>query len=153
MRGRKLGSLNKTTELKREIQTRATTTTVRKSRVVTPKGYISLNDNYRIRMDLSNYILERKLLVGETVNAEQTEEPEDGIIAEPGWVLNGYFSVNSLGLAHMLDCLCNEMLIRKFAGKTVKFEKFCAEVKLQYEELKKLILSATKQKGDYETND
>jgi hypothetical protein len=144
MRGRKLGSLNKVTENKRAIQAKTKTSITRKPRATNPKGYISLNDNYRIRLDLSNYILERKLLIGENANVEQSEEPEDGIVAEPGWVLNGYFSVNSLGLAHMLDCLCNEMLIRKLAGKTIKFEKFCAELKLEYEELKKLISSATK---------
>lgn len=141
--GRKPGSINKVTATKHAIQDEMKTKKVRKPRVFVAKGYVSLNDNYRIRLDSNNYILERKLQAGELPITEQDEDSEEVVVAEPGWTLNGYFSINSLGLAHLLDCVCTEMQTRKFAGKTVKFEKFSAELKADREEMKKIILGIT----------
>jgi len=138
------GSLNKVTTTKRAIQEVMKTKPPKKQRVYVAKGYVTLNDNYRIRLEPNNYILERKLQVGEAPITEQDDDSEEVVVAEPGWTLNGYFSINSLGLAHLLDCMCVEMQSRKFAGKTVKFDKFASELKADREEIKKLILTAIK---------
>ena len=144
MRGRKVGSLNKVTTVKHAIQDEMKNKKVKKTRVYVPNGYVSLNDNYRIRLDSNNYILERKLQMGESPVTEPSEDLEEVVVAEPGWTLNGYFSINSIGLAHLLDCMCAEMQVKKFAGKTVKFDKFSSELKADREEIKKIVLGITK---------
>jgi len=144
------GSTNKTTQTKRQIQ-EASKNKARRTRVVKPKAIVEINENYRILLDPTNYVLQRKLAIGEVAKADPVELEDDEeiqVIEEvpdaDKWTLGGYFTPNTNGIVHLIDCCVHDMLTRKLENKRMTLPKYLSQFKQEYADMKKIIYSEMK---------
>lgn len=144
------GSVNKATQTKRNIQSEMRNKPPRKKRTVAPRGIIPLTESYRILLDNSNYILQRKF-------EKDEKPPEEGLIelvddeevevvdTTPGaerWGDPKYYTLNSIGLADLMDKVAHYTSAKKFTGKTVTFAEYANDFRANRQELVKLIKEA-----------
>ena len=144
------GSTNKTTQTKRQIQS-SMKDKPKRTRTVKPKAIVDINENYRILLDVSNYVLQRKLAVGEVAEKvlDELEEDEEveviSIVPDADrWSYIGYYSPNSNGMAHLLDVCCHDLTSRQLQDKRVKLPQYMQEFRTNYSEIKNQIRSVMK---------
>ncbi len=150
MAGRPKGSKNATTKLAEKIKDEMRTTK-RKKRVVPPKGIIPLTAQYRILIDPMCYTLERKLGKDEIKEDEivSIEEDEEVVLVdatkdEDKWTKEGYFSLSTVGLSHLIDNAVHDSTARKYSGKKVQLDAYLQTFKTEYSGMKSLIVGAMK---------
>jgi hypothetical protein len=136
------GSTNVATKTKRQIQD-SIKNKPKRTRTVKPKAIVDINENYRILLDVNNYVLQRKLAVGEVAEKvlDELEDDEEVEVVEvvpdaERWTFAGYFSTNSTGMAHLLDVCCHDLTSRQLQDKRVKLPQYMQEFRTNYGAIK-----------------
>lgn len=137
------GSKNASTKIREQVRQKGMTEIKNKAepkpKVIIPCGIVTIDSNFRYKLDQNCYILQRKYKANEkpevdpddeggiveliddveVVVADQTSEKD-----KDKWGDNKYFSKNKLGIRHMLDHIVHYYVDENLTRKTVPIKEY-----------------------------
>jgi hypothetical protein len=133
-----------------EIKNKAET----KPRVVIPCGIVTIDSNFRYKLDPNCFVLQRKYKPGEKVEQDPNEDgvvelidDEEVLVTDQTtekdkdrWGNNKYFSKSKSGLLHMLEHIVHYYTDEKLLKKTVPIGEYISTIKNYESELYSIIM-------------
>lgn len=160
MAGRPKGSKNTSTKVKEDFKNKGMqeikSKTAPKPRVVIPCGIVTIDSNFRYKLDPHCFILQRKFKPGEKPEGDQDEDglvelidDQEVVIADQTsekdkdkWGNNKYFSKTKDGLLNMLNHIVHYYVDEKLTKKTVSIKQYIDMIKQYESELCALIMKS-----------